>query len=142
MQNKRGEMWINRKDAARRLAVDPPAHAKHLLGKARLVFEAAHVLNGGIRKRQVHRLIGQRQFAPVSDYERQIASFIALFRRPDIDDYHALLASDASPDAVAAPDVGDGAAGGISFGESAEASRTEKTTHRFLKVVGIPEFHF
>jgi hypothetical protein len=48
MKKGRHQVWINGKEAAWRLAVDPLAYAHHLAGKFKLVLFTSHVLNGRI----------------------------------------------------------------------------------------------
>src|SRR6266853_992736 len=124
-------MGINGKKPRWGLAINPLSHSHHLACKFELVFHAAHVFNGGVRKCQIERSVGKRHLA---SGPQNVLETAGVLREFDVNDRNALGASEDVPSVVGSANIQNGTAGLVIGDKILESPLAEIFPHRHLKV--------
>lgn len=134
MEEQSGQVWVNRKKARRSLTVDPFAYAQHLLREPELVFFAANMLNGRIRKCQVEGLIFERHRAA-----RTLNVFepLCLLGNLDVDDGDSLTTPNDRPGIVLPANIQNFPARLILGNKASKSPSAEVFPHRHLEINGL-----
>jgi len=131
MKKRRGEVWINGKQARGCLAVNPLPYTHHLAGKFKLVLFTPHMLDGRIRKSQIKRLVGKRY---LTGRCLDVVKAARIYRRQNIQNRDTGRASNHLPCITASANIQNGPARLIIRGEILEALLLKIPPQRVLKL--------